>query len=213
MRPKIFSLLLIASFLALGLWSAAKFVETSPAYKSELRVETVFGDQRVTPSRHMYHRADYLFHVAQDFLAADLTVSQATGSENVLIDDTQLEVWARNAQLRSQQALEFSPTNAHYWTAFAWSSALLDEIDLARDAMVQSRKFAPFNLQLAYDRLVFSGLIAEEFQNTNEQLTLTEQKASLDDFRTIEHFDARTAQDILQQEELFELISGSAAPQ
>lgn len=208
MRSKIFPVLTTASFFALGLWSAVKFVQTSPAYNSDLRVETIFGDQRVTPSRHMYHRAEYLFHVAQGFLTADLTVSQATGSENVLVDDAQLDVWALEAQFRSKQALEFSPTNAHYWTSYAWSSALLDDIDLARIAMVKSRNFAPYNLQLAYDRMLFSGLIAEEFHGTDAGLTLTEQKGSLQDFRTIEKFDGTTASDIREQEDLFKLIGG-----
>ena len=197
-----------ASFFALGVWSAANFVQTSPAYNSDLRVETVFGDQRVTPNRHMYHRAEYLYHVAQGFLTADLTVSPEPGSETVLVDDAQLDAWILDAQLRAKQALEHSPTNAHYWTSYAWSSALLDDMDLAREAMVKSREFAPYNLQLAYDRLVFSGLIAEEFQDTDDRLTDVEQKGALIDFQTIEKFDTSTARDIREQDDIFKIISG-----
>lgn len=205
-NSRIFFAVLSFSYLAFGSWAIKNVVITAPAFNPSLLVPTVFGDTRVAPSRDMFHPGDYYLQVAHGYLSADIAVPNPATEGEGFASEEQMTEWALVAQDYSKDGLSHSPANAHLWTALAWSSALVGEIQKAQKAMERSRALAPYNLQLAYDRMLFTSLVVNNNGAATAPLTTEEIIGTKRDFRTLQKFDPAAARIASEQPELSILL-------
>jgi tetratricopeptide (TPR) repeat protein len=144
---------------AASLWNFRTVLWGSPAFFEEARIEGVFGQWRTRDNPSLYDRPTYLFQKGYGYLNADLIASEATEGADEIADVETSTQRAQEAVTLFEQSLRLDPANAHAWTALAWARLNTDQITNARLAMRGSWELAPYNAQLALDRLTFVDLL------------------------------------------------------
>lgn len=145
--------LVTISLLAAGGYSAANIVSGTPAFNTELRQSTVYGDWRTGFSADMYDQGAYLFQLGYGRVMADLLFSEDTEAIGEIADIETAFARVDEAVVLLQDSLAVDPANAHAWATLAWAATMASDIDLAEQALTNSWDLAPFNIQLANRRM------------------------------------------------------------
>lgn len=176
------SLLMLALGGALGALALANLADTmegAPAFDPDARIEGVYGDWHVGDSSAMHDRSDYLYQLANGFLYRG-ALDQTPGKGG--------ETGPETAVRLLRESVSLAPANAHVWAALAWAHAMTADFEMAREAMRNSWRLAPYNLALAGPRLDFASFLAADDLAFSEQ----EARGIRKDAETLSRFSRRS---------------------
>ncbi|MCB1335638.1 MAG: tetratricopeptide repeat protein [Roseivivax sp.] len=140
-------------FLAAGVYAAAGVISNAPAFNTDLRRDTVYGDWRTGYSADMYDEGAYLFQLGYGRVMADVLFSEDTEAIGEMADlDTAIRR-AQEAVALLEESLSLDPGNAHAWANLAWAASMSGDAALAEKALRASWELAPNHLSLAARRM------------------------------------------------------------
>lgn len=164
-------------------------IAQTPAFSSKERRDGIFGDWRLGFGSALYDRPAYLFQLAYGYINGDVTISAATETADEIADAETATQRAVLAEGLLRESLAEAPGNAHAWTALAWALSMQSRSAEAREAMANSWSLAPFNAELAEDRLAFADLVTGLLRGIDEPpLTEDETVAVKRDLSTLRMF-------------------------
>ncbi len=146
--------------LAVGVYAAADVMSNAPAFNTELRRDTVYGDWRTGYSADMYDEGAYLFQLGYGRLQADLLVSEDTETSDEFADFETAFRRAEEAVALLEESLMLDPANAHAWANLSWAAAMVGDNLQAHKALGTSWSLAPNNYTLAERRLNVVALLS-----------------------------------------------------
>lgn len=139
--------LVFATWLAVGTFSRM------PAFNRALQVEAVGGGPYPALRSAMYTRGAYLYQIAFDWRAKTASEILRGGLEDAPSQETIL-FRSRQARGHLVESLKTKPANAYAWTLLASTEIALGDREAAFDALRKSQELAPFEVRLAFRRLV-----------------------------------------------------------
>lgn len=135
-------------------------VRNAPALNADIRRETVIGDWRIAPGADLFDRASYDFRIGYDYLQGDAYA--ITTSEGEVASDEVAALYTQRAVEALSASVNEGPADARAWMALAWALFDAGDTDAARRAVEVSWDLAPYNRLMAFERLLFAELVAQD---------------------------------------------------
>lgn len=141
------------AFFVVGVIAFRAMSGQAPALQSDLLVEGITGDRRLSNLSDMYDRGSYLFQQGYGYVNADaLSFAGIEGPGELASIETAAARFAAAKDLLAE-SLRHDPANAHAWLAYAQALATTGELEAGRAALVTSWELAPTTRRLALNRL------------------------------------------------------------
>lgn len=174
----------------LGLIAALAFdkiTDDAPAFNSDLRHQTVFGDWRLDAGSAHFDQSAYAFHVGYGYLRGDVA-ALIMGEDEVPTPDA-FEIGLERACALFRRSVTLAPGHVDAWTGLAWCNFLLGLDDESVVALKASWTLAPFNVGEAGERLeLVAGLDAVYGRDLSEDAEVAPALAR--DERVLRAYDA-----------------------
>jgi hypothetical protein len=156
----------VAPFSALALFTVGIIAframsAQAPALQSDLLVEGITGDRRLSNLADMYDKGGYLFQQGYGYVTSDaLSFPGIEGPDEVAPIATAAARFTRAKDLLAE-SLRHDPANAHAWLAYAQALATSGDLEGARAALVTSWDLAPTTSRIALNRMFMIQTIRE----------------------------------------------------